>query len=216
LYDYDPCHYFCWWLDAYINKIDINKLEERRMNDLRQYLSSQEMNTPGDNLIPFIKVWGDLAMIIGNPIANISIIRNIYYFLESAEFKFIQKSKKKPSGFFIGDENSEENLKLLSQLYLAGCSSQKMIKEKKFVFPVVDRDLVDIFYPMMMTHVFKDALIDEENSFKLHYFVKMNPICEKVSFFFFKFSVNLTFYFKFIGKKKRRKIVKTSSNNWIK
>jgi hypothetical protein len=95
----------------------------------------------------------------------------------------------------------------LSQLYLAGCSSQQMIKEKKFVFPVVDRDLIDIFYPIMMSHIFKDALIDEEISFKLHYFVKTNPISEKVLFFHLNFIADLAFRFKFIGKEKRRKIV---------
>eukprot|EP01080_Neovahlkampfia_damariscottae_P004741 gene4741-8324_t len=171
LYDYDPCHYFCWWLEAYILKLEVNKFENRRIQDLRQFLLSLEINTP---------IWGDIAMILGSPIPSISMVRNIFYVLESSEYKFIVKSKKKPNGFYIVDEITEENLKLLSQLYLAGRNSQQMIKEKKYVFPIVDRDFIDLFYPIMIKCIFKDVPIDEEITFKLHYFIKMNPLAEKL------------------------------------
>ena len=50
LYDFDPCHYFCWWLDAYIHKFEENKFEDRRIKDLNQYLTSLEINTPSKRI----------------------------------------------------------------------------------------------------------------------------------------------------------------------
>ena len=119
-------------------------------------------------------------MIMGSPISSISFVRNIFFVLESTDYKFIVKSKKKPSGFFIGDETTEENLKLLAQLYLAGNHSQQMIKEKKYTFPMVDRDFIDIFCPIMIKNIFKDDPIDEEITYKLQYFIKKNSLVEKV------------------------------------
>eukprot|EP00005_Dracoamoeba_jomungandri_P000959 CAMPEP_0174254276 /NCGR_PEP_ID=MMETSP0439-20130205/3609_1 /TAXON_ID=0 /ORGANISM="Stereomyxa ramosa, Strain Chinc5" /LENGTH=288 /DNA_ID=CAMNT_0015335767 /DNA_START=1046 /DNA_END=1912 /DNA_ORIENTATION=- len=120
-------------------------------------------------------VLGDLGMIINDPYATHTLLRNIFSLLSQAILH-----EELPMNM--------PNLCYISQLLSLGLSAGEMIEHQKFTVPNGDKEVVRLFYPMLLAKMVDDMLREEDEEPELNpallKLFENNLLARKVTLFY--------------------------------
>ncbi len=133
IYNLDPCHKLAWCLDACVRD---NVVELRRIKEMQNYFESVPHADP---------ILGDLAMIVANPFATNTLIRNIFVTLvDVVNREAIPKD--------------DEGLVYVTGLLALGLYAETMLRDQAFQIPKPDKEILQTFYPLLAFRILDDAM----------------------------------------------------------